>query len=203
VEAGEVLRGDDGIADVRAVAGEEVDDAGREAGLLEQLHRVVRREELRAGGLPEDGVAHQAGAAGRLPAMLVKLNGVTARTNPPAGGTPPGSTARGAERLVPVDLVEEVDVVAEEVDELAGGVDLGLEGVLALPEHGGDAFSRSRYGPTSRSAARRKMAARMMVPRMVFHTEVDEGNATLVERDHDPKPWSSHHQGGGPVSRGP
>src|SRR6185369_8131935 len=38
-------------------------------------------------------------------------------------------------RLLPLDLVEVVDVEAPEVDQLARRVDLGLEDRLALPEH--------------------------------------------------------------------
>ena len=45
--------------------------------------------------------------------------------------------ARARERLLGVELLRVGRVEAPEVDELAGGVDLGLEDGLGLPEHGG------------------------------------------------------------------
>ena len=47
------------VGHLAAVAGDQVDDAGRHPGLLEQLHGQLRGELLRVRGLPHDGVAHQ------------------------------------------------------------------------------------------------------------------------------------------------
>ncbi len=69
--------------------------------------------------------------------MAVKLKGVTASTKPferaVFEAVPDG--AAGRDGLLAVEAVREGDVEAQEVDELAGAVDLGLEGVLRLPEH--------------------------------------------------------------------
>ena len=77
-----------------------------------------------------------AGASGRLPAIAVKLNGVIARTKPSSGRWSVRFQTPGArDRLLLEDLPAERDVEAQEVDELAGAVDLGLERRLALAEH--------------------------------------------------------------------
>ena len=69
--------------------------------------------------------------------MLVKLKGVTAKTKPSSGPLLQHVPhARRAVRLLAEDLLRVVGIEAPEVDQLAGAVDLGLEGVLALAEHG-------------------------------------------------------------------
>ena len=66
----------------------------------------------------------------------MKLNGVTANTKPSSGRYSIRFETPGGEKgCIGVDLVEELDVEAEEVDQLARGVDLGLVRVLALAEH--------------------------------------------------------------------
>jgi hypothetical protein len=45
--------------------------------------------------------------------------------------------ARRGHRLLGVDPLREIAVEAEEIDELTGGIDLGLKNRLALTEHGG------------------------------------------------------------------
>jgi hypothetical protein len=40
-------------------------------------------------------------------------------------------------RLLRVQLLCILDVESEEVDQLGGGIDLGLPGILALAQHGG------------------------------------------------------------------
>jgi hypothetical protein len=79
-----------------------------------------------------------AGEDGRLPAMEVKLNGVTAKTKPSSGAVldvvPVSGHALG---LLLVDEALIVGIEAEEVDQLAGRVDLSLEDGLRLVEHGG------------------------------------------------------------------
>ena len=62
-----------------AVAGHHVDDAGRQAGLLEQRHEQVRGELLASAPASRPRCCPSApGAVGRLPAIAVKLNGVIA-----------------------------------------------------------------------------------------------------------------------------
>ena len=137
VDAGEVLVAQGGLADVDAVAGHQVDDARRHAGLLEQLHRQLGRELLRRARLPDDGVAHErrggrqvAGDGGEVE----RRDRVDEALERAVVGAVPD--ALGVERrLLLEDLAGEVDVDAPEVDELARGVDLGLVGRLALAEH--------------------------------------------------------------------
>src|SRR5690606_31109284 len=42
----------------------------------------------------------------------------------------------GGDRLLPVDVAEEVYIETQEVDQFTGAVDLGLERVFTLAEHG-------------------------------------------------------------------
>ena len=72
----------------------------------------------------------------------------------------PVPRARRRLGLLLVDPLGEVDVEAEEVDQLAGAVDLGLVRGLALAQHGGGVHALRGSVVASRSAARRKTAAR-------------------------------------------
>ena len=102
-----------------------------------------------------------AGELERLPPIAVKLNGVTAKHE--ALERPvlhPVPDAGRRDRLLRVDAQHELDVEAEEVDQLAGGVDLGLVRGLRLAEHRRRVERRRATGPASSSAARRKTAAR-------------------------------------------
>ena len=78
VDAGQVGVGERDLGDVEPVAGEHVDDARRQAGLLEQLHGEAGRELLGGLGFQITVLPISAGAVGRLPAIAVKLNGVMA-----------------------------------------------------------------------------------------------------------------------------
>ena len=79
VHAGEIAMGEQRVRDHRRVAGHEVDDARRQARLLEQLHEVVGARASRVdAGFQTTVLPISAGAVGRLPPMAVKLNGVTA-----------------------------------------------------------------------------------------------------------------------------
>ena len=61
------------------VAGHEVDDAGRQARRLEQLHRCSSALSIALdAGFQTTVLPISAGAVGRLPPIAVKLNGVTA-----------------------------------------------------------------------------------------------------------------------------
>ncbi len=79
-----------------------------------------------------------AGAAARLPPIDVKLNGLIASTKPSSGRwSMRFHIPAGGHRLHLLELLAEVHVPAPEVDQLAGGVDLGLMDALALSEDGG------------------------------------------------------------------
>src|SRR5512133_1019955 len=136
VDAGEVFARQGRVADLGAAAVDEVDHAGRNAGLLEQLHCPVRRVGGGRGRLPEHDVAHQ-GRAGRE----VRADGREverrdredeALERPVLHPVPDPGRGDG---LLLVDPDHELDVEAPEVDHLAGRVDLGLVGGLRLVEH--------------------------------------------------------------------
>lgn len=137
MDAGEVAVGQDRVGQGRAVGGDQVDDAGRQARGLEDEHRVVRRQLLGAGRLPDDGVAHQRWGGRQVAADRREVErgdrvdealqrAVVAAVPDPLGVQ---------RRLLGEDLLGEVDVDPPEVDELTRRVDLGLGSGLALPEH--------------------------------------------------------------------
>ena len=121
VDAGEVARLRGHLADEGAAAGQEVDDAVGQSGLAVELHQVVVGEQGRGRRFPDGHVAHQHGrhaevggdagevkrrdgqdeALERTILRVVELHGAVL----------------GLHR---VDLRGVVDVVAEEVDGLAG-----------------------------------------------------------------------------------
>jgi hypothetical protein len=136
VDAGQVGAREGGIADLRARAVDEVDHSGREAGLLEQPHQEVRRVSRGRGRLPEDGVAHQRGAAGQVGGDRREVEGGHGEDETlerPVLHPVPRSGRRA--RLLVVDPQHELDVEAQEVDHLARRVDLRLMRRLRLAEH--------------------------------------------------------------------
>ncbi len=139
VDAGQVGVAERDLRDVEAVAGEHVDHARRQAGLLEQLHRQRRGELLGRRRLPDHRVAHQrrrgrqvAGDRGEVE-RRDRVDEALERAV--VGAVPDAGAVR--DRLLGEDLAGVVDVEPPEVDQLAGRVDLGLERGLRLAEHGG------------------------------------------------------------------
>ena len=117
-----------------------------QARLPQQLI-MSRRESIAVdAGFQTTVLPISAGALGRLPAMEVKLKGETAKTNPSSGRYSIGSRRPGDDCGCSRTPRREVHVEAEEVAELAGGVDFGLMRGLGLAEHGGR-VDRSRQGP--------------------------------------------------------
>ncbi len=138
VDAGQVGLGEGHLGDVQAVTGDEVDDARRETGRLQQPHGEVRGEALGGRGLPHDRVAHQGGGGGEVAGDGGEVEGrdrVDEALQRPV--VHPVPHAGGAAGLLGEDVPAVLDVEAPEVGELAGGVDLGLDGGLRLAEHGG------------------------------------------------------------------
>ena len=125
-----------GVADRRAGPVDEVDHARRQAGLLEEVHEEVRGVAPRCGRLPDDRVAHQRGARREVAADRGEVERRDredeALERPVLHPVP---DARRGDRLLLVDARHELDVEAQEVDQLAGGVDLGLVRGLRLAEH--------------------------------------------------------------------
>ena len=78
MDAGQVTVVQQHLGDLEAVDLQEVGHAGRQAGLLQQRHRLVGGQRLGRGRLQTTALPISAGAVGRLPAIAVKLNGVIA-----------------------------------------------------------------------------------------------------------------------------
>ena len=78
MNAGEMAIGENCVAHLDGITGEEVDHSRGEAGLHEQSVEVPVAERRRGGRLPYHGVAHQRRSSGRFPPIAVKLNGVMA-----------------------------------------------------------------------------------------------------------------------------
>src|SRR5215204_2403363 len=136
VDAREVLAPEDGVADRRAGAVDEVDHAVRQPRLLEEAHQVVGRQHRRRRRLPHDRVPHQRRRAGQVPGDRREVE--RADREDEALERPvlhPVPHPRRRSRLLAVDPRHELDVEAEEVDQLARGVDLGLVRRLRLAEH--------------------------------------------------------------------
>ena len=136
VHAAELRRIQEQVADLAGVAGDEVDHAGRHAGRLEQLERVVAAQHRGGGRLPDDRVAHQRGCGREVAAdrgEVERRDGVDEAFDRPVLHLVPDAGA--ADRLLAVELLREVRVEAPEVDHLGRGVDLGLERRLRLAEH--------------------------------------------------------------------
>ena len=107
-------------------------------GLLEQPHHVVRGEHRRRSGLPEHDVAHQCGRARQVAAdrgEVERRHREHEALERPVLHAVPDAGRR--DRLLGVDPRHVLDVEAEEVDQLARGVDLGLVRGLRLAEHRG------------------------------------------------------------------
>ena len=124
------------VADRRARAVDEVDHPIREPGLPQQLQGVVSGQRGARGRLPDDGVPHQRGRAAEIAADRGEVE--RADREDEAFERPvlhPVPDARRRDRLLRVDPEHELDVEAPEVDQLGGGVDLGLVGRLRLVEH--------------------------------------------------------------------
>src|SRR4029453_10766038 len=67
VDAGELRRIEQLIADLASIAGNEVDDPRRQAGSLEDLECVIPAEHGARGGLPDHRVSHQRGCGREVP----------------------------------------------------------------------------------------------------------------------------------------
>ena len=124
------------VADLRAAPRYQIDDAVGQPRLLEHLHQPVGRENGGRRRLPDDGVAHHRGAGRQVAGDRGEVEGRDRQheplERPVLDVVPHPRTAAG---LLAEDLGHVRDVVAEEVDQLARRVDLGLQDRLALVQH--------------------------------------------------------------------
>jgi hypothetical protein len=147
MDAGQVGVGERHLGHGDAVAGHHVDDTGRQAGRVEEPHREVRGELLGRRGLPHHGVAHQRGRRGQVAGDRGEVErGDRVHEAFERAVVEAVPHARRGERLLAEQLLSEVDVEAQEVDELAGGVYLRLVHRLGLAE---DRSAVDRVAPRS------------------------------------------------------
>ena len=162
MDAREVAARERRVADVLAGAVDEVDDPVREAGLLEDAHRVVGGEHRRRGGLPEHGVAHERGRAREVAAdrgEVERRDGEDEAFERPVLQAVPDARARtGCSSYI---RVMNAGLKRQKSIELAGRVDLGLVGGLGLAEHRGRV---QRVAPRARRAARPRGGRRRPAP---------------------------------------
>ena len=141
VDARELRALQRGVPDLRAGAEDDVDHPCRQSRLLEEPQRVPRRQRLWAASptvLPIN-----AGDVIRFAPIAVKLNRLIASTKPSSGRVPSGSRRPLRRSAAPRRSDEILGVEAEEVDRLAGRVDLRLVRGLRLVEHGCGVESRA------------------------------------------------------------
>ena len=144
MHAGQVLRCEDLLADYGTLSRNEIHHAVGEACFLVDLHQVVVREDGRGGRFPHGHVAHQ-----HRRHIEVRCDGGEVERRQREDEAFERAVlhridlALRALGLEAVDLGGKVRIVAQEVDQLAGGVDLGLVEVLALAEHRGSVHQRA------------------------------------------------------------
>lgn len=139
VERGEVFVGEDLARDELGVAGHELDDVLRQAGLDQDVVEKPVGGDGVVAGLPDDDVAQECGEAGEVSGDGGEVEGADgvdkALERAVLDAVPHAGRIVGG--LLGVELLGELDVEAEKVAQLGGGVNLGLPGVLALAQHGG------------------------------------------------------------------
>ena len=124
------------IRDHHGVAGHEVDDARRQARLLEQAIDVVGAEHGARRRLPDDGAAHQRRRRRQVAAdggEVERRDRVDESLEAAIVELVPHRVV--GDRLLAVQLLRVGGVVAPEVDQLARRIDLGLKHRLRLAQH--------------------------------------------------------------------
>ena len=138
VNAGQVGVGQRDLGHRLPVPGDQVDHPGRQPGRLEQAHQVVRRKLLGRRRLPHHHVAEQRGRGRQVTrdrGEVERRDGQHEALERAVLHPVPGAGRRL--RLLTEHFSGVVDVVAPEIDQLTGRVDLRLERRLGLPQHGG------------------------------------------------------------------
>ena len=138
VDTGQVRARHDWVADLTSGPGDEVDDAGWEAGGLHELHQIPADENSRRRGFPQHGVPHQGRRGWQIAGNGGEVERCDGKDESFEGAVldlvPVAEHGLG---LLLVDKAHVVGVETPEVDELTGGVDLSLEDALRLIEHAG------------------------------------------------------------------
>lgn len=138
VKSSELLVSEDGPGDLFGVTRDELNDVLGQTGLEQDLVDEPVGGNGEVTGLPNHDVAHEGGGTRQVAGngrevegahgVDETLEGAVLETVPQAGRIVFG--------LLREELLGVVDVEAEEVSQLGGGINLGLPGVLALTENG-------------------------------------------------------------------
>ena len=124
------------IADGPCIARQEIDDSGRQSRRFEQFEDLIVAVNSRAGGFPDDGIAHQRGSGRQVRSdrcEIERRDGVHEAFERPV--IQPVPHAERVSRLVAVDFLGKGNIESQEVDRFTDGVDLRLMRRLALIEH--------------------------------------------------------------------
>lgn len=138
VESSELLVGEDGLGDLLRVTGDELDDVLGQTSLEEDLVDEPVGRNGKVAGLPHNDVAHQGRGARQVTgngSEIEGAHGVNETLQRAILETVP-QTRRVVLGLLGEKLLRVVNVEAEEVCQLGGGVNLGLPCVFTLAEDG-------------------------------------------------------------------
>jgi len=136
VESCERVLGQADVGGQRPVAVDQVDHTVGKPRFAEHFHGVVGGQRLLFRGLPHHHVAHEGRSRGQVAGDCREVEGRDGQDEPLQGPIVQlVPCAPGREGLLLQDPLPEVDVVPEEVHELAGRVDLGLPDRLGLTEN--------------------------------------------------------------------
>ena len=202
MDACEVLAVEADLALGRAIARDHVEHSVRQPRLAEEKKDLVASAERGGRGLPHRDVAAEDRGRGQVHGDREEVEGGDREHEAlERAELAPVPHARRRERLLVVEPPEEVDVEAEEVDQLADRVDLRLMGGLALSQHargvhsGAPRPSQEIGGPEEDRRA--VLEAHRGPGRPGFHRRVDRrlslGYPSLVRPgQHLPVPMGCH-----------
>ena len=125
------------VADGCSASGNKIDHAGGEARGLEQSGQVITAIDGRTRTFPDNRVPHHCGSGREVPGDRSEIERRDRKNEPlqgPVIQTVPHAGAR--QRLVAVNPFGVVGVETPEIDQFARGVNLGLNGGLALAQDG-------------------------------------------------------------------
>ncbi len=169
MDAGEVGGIGDQVSHLGSRAGDKVDDTSGQSCFHQYLHDEVAAVNRGSGRFPDHRVAHQRRGCGKVAGDGGEIEGRDGEDKAFQSAVfreVPFSLG-GDEGLLFVNLLRVIGVETPEVNQFAGGVDFGLEGVFALPQHGGGVqqiavFGGKQFGGSQEDG--RAMVERHLLP---------------------------------------
>lgn len=139
MKSSELLVGEDGLGNLHGVARYELNNVLGETSLKKNLVDEPVGGNGRVTGLPDNDVTHQGRGAGQVASNGSEVEGAHSvdETFERAVLEAIPETRRVVLRLLGEELLGVVDVEAEEISQLGGGVNLGLPCILALAQDRG------------------------------------------------------------------